>query len=370
MSGTPAAIESSRLGGELIARPYEVSWIDRFTDSIERLPGSRWLYYLIIWLVPVAAMVLTKWADGTYSPPYVSPFHVALASGAAYIAANIAFLDHVAGKALATFRPTSTLTEDQYEAFEYRLTTLPARPTLLWTLVPLVLIVVGMGSAILFDGSLFSAEVEVLALFTSPLSSVIDGVLFFAWIPLLGVWYYHTYHQLKVVDELYVGYTKIDLFYLKPLYSFSRLTAYTAVSLLIPTFCGPATVPSYLDDPVFLADIAVFVGVTIIAIAIFIWPLLGIHRLLVEEKEKLLLSSAKRIQSAISEFDRRIDTGELQAMDKMKATLDGLVTKQSFIDQIPTWPWSTDTSRLVATAVALPVFLYAIQRLIEIIFRT
>ena len=141
MSDTSAAIESGRLRGELTARPYAPSWIDRFTESIERLPGPSWPYYVSIWLVPVAATVVAKWIDGTYSPLYVNPFHVAIASGIAYITVVIAFLDHVARDALATFRPASTLTEDQYGAFEYRLTTLPARPTLLWTFVPLILIV-------------------------------------------------------------------------------------------------------------------------------------------------------------------------------------------------------------------------------------
>ena len=117
----------------------------------------------------------------------------------------------------------------------------------------------------------------------------------------------------------------------------------------------------------FLADFACELIIAIIAIALFIWPLLGIHRLLVSEKEKLVAASAKRIETDIAEFDRCIDAGELEAMDKMKATMDGSGHQADVHRHIPTWPWSRNTYRLVATAIALPIILYAIQRLIEVI---
>ena len=369
MSDTSATIQSGRLRDGIAAHTYAPSWVDRFTDFLDRSPGPVWVYYLLIWLIPITAAVLVKWIDGTYDAPFVNPLHIALAAGIGYIMADIALLDYVARSALAIFRPGSTLTEDEFEAFEYRLTTLPARPTLLWSVIPLVLVAVGMGSVVLFHLTIFDADVKRLALFTSSLSAVTDGLSLLAWPPLFGIWYYHTYHQLKVVDELYIGYTKIDPFYLKPLYAFARLTAYTAISLLIPTYFGPLTVPGYLGDPIFMADTVGLLIISVFAIALFIWPLLGIHHLLIIEKEKLLVSSAKRIESAIAEFDRRIDAGELQAMDKMKDTMDALVTKQAFIDKIPTWPWSTETSRLIASAVTLPFILYAVQRLLELIFR-
>ncbi len=380
-----SAIESTISQDLAVVRPYTPSWFDRLTDLIQRLPGRAWLYYLLAWLVPVAAIVLVKWADGTYSPPYVNLFHIALASSPAYMLAIAPLLDRVARHALATFRPASTLTDQQYNAVEYRLTTMPARPTLVWSVIFLV------GGLLLVTGVIVGAYeyslndpkiaqlLQTLDLFTSPLSITIDGFIMAASFTLAGVLIYHTYRQLRVIDDLYIRHSHINLFYLRPLYAFSRLTVFTAIALLVQSYVVPAAIPGFLTNPEFLTSpvlvmhIALILQISIIAIVIFIAPLVGIHHLLVEEKEKLLASSARRVEAAIAQFDHRLDSGELNDMTPMKDTLEGLAAKQTFIDNIPTWPWSRETSRLLVTAITLPIILfviqYVVQRLIDLFVR-
>jgi hypothetical protein len=359
------------------AVPFPPSWFDHMIDLLERLPGPIWLYYLLAWIVPVSAIVLVKWADGTYTPPYVNAFHVVLASNVAYLLAVVSFLDRVARKALATFRPASTLTDDQAKVVEYHLTTMPARPALVWAVIFFVI-------GLLWEGSVAFAVYESpgidaiigpllrsLHLFTSPVSDVIDGAVMLASFTLAGVLVYHTYHQLRVVDDLYRRHTHINLFYLRPIYGFSRLTVFTSIALLAQSYVLPASVPGFLTDPVASLSmrIALVVQISIVAIVVFVSPLIGIHLLLAEEKQKLLASSAKKVEAAIAQFDNLLDSGKLNDMSLMKDTMEGLATRQKFIDDIPTWPWSRDTSRLLITAVTLPIILwivqYVVQRLVE-----
>ena len=63
--------------------------------------------------------------------PLPGDVDVVLASNVAYLLAVVSFLDRAARRALATFRPASTLTEEQAIDVEYRLTTMPARPALI-----------------------------------------------------------------------------------------------------------------------------------------------------------------------------------------------------------------------------------------------
>ena len=96
-----------------------------------------------------------------------------------------------------------------------------------------------MGGVTLIEPSSLAAEVRSLGLFTSPLSSVVDGLAFIVWVLLLGVWYYHTYHQLEAVDELYTGYTNIDPFYLMPLYAFSQAHSVHCLRSSLPNIHRP-----------------------------------------------------------------------------------------------------------------------------------
>jgi hypothetical protein len=220
---------------------------------------------------------------------------------------------------------------------------------------------------------------QAVELCTSPLSTVTDGLIMAASFTLAGVLVYHTYHQLRVVDDLYIRHSHINLFYLRPLYAFSRLTVFTAIALLLLSYVVPAAIPgfltnsSFLTSPVLVVHIMLALQISIIAVVIFIAPLVGIHHLLVEEKEQLLASSARRVEAAIAQFDSRLDSGAFEDMTPMKDTIEGLAAKQAFIDNIPTWPWSRDTSRLLITAVTLPIVLfviqYVIQRLIELLVR-
>jgi hypothetical protein len=45
---------------------YPPSWLDRFTQWVERLPGRSWMFYPALGLILAFISTAVNWADGTY----------------------------------------------------------------------------------------------------------------------------------------------------------------------------------------------------------------------------------------------------------------------------------------------------------------
>jgi hypothetical protein len=97
----------------------------------------------------------------------------------------------------------------------------------------------------------------------------------------------------------------------------------------------------------------------------FVWPLLGVHRLMQKEKARLQSAAAERLQKTLADLDHRVETSTPGDMGTLKTTLDSLVLEQGLIDKISTWPWPPETVRLLGTAVVLPVILLILDQLVR-----
>jgi hypothetical protein len=118
--------------------PYPPSWVDRLTDWVQRLPGPAWLFYLGVGLVLVLIRTIVAWSDGSYPVGTFAPAHLYTAGAGVLILFVIHYLDDRAGAALADFRPVLNVDDAGYERLRYQLTTMPARPVLLWSLLGFV----------------------------------------------------------------------------------------------------------------------------------------------------------------------------------------------------------------------------------------
>jgi hypothetical protein len=148
---------------------------------------------------------------------------------------------------------------------------------------------------------------------------------------------------------------------MKPLYAFSSVTALTAVSSTVIPYAW-AAINGTLSDPIAIGMTLPF---TILAFASFVWPLLGLHRLLVEEKERLLDEAALRFEAAIVELHQRMDSGKLEGMTDMNMAIASLELEQNALNRIPTWPWQPETVRWLVTALVLPLGLWIIQFVLQ-----
>ncbi len=334
--------------------PYPPSWLDRFTEWVERLPGRSWVFYPALGLVLAFAVTVVQWRDGSYPIGTFDAFHVWFGFQTPYFLALMRYLDGAAEAALKNFRPALNLSEAEYAELSYRLTTAPARPMLLSSLAGVILVVLILsampnmfpllGFSTLSPGIVISYGLAVLAL----------GVA--------GALVYHTMHQLRLVSHIYATQALVNLFDLIPLYSFSSLTSQTAVGLIIYNYLWFATAPDMLSEPL---GIGFGIFYAIVAAVTFVWPLLGIHRRLVEEKQRLLRECSRRLEATIAELHSRVDAGELHSREQLHDTLAGLEIEWSALTRIPTWPWKPETLRGLITALLLPVVVLLLQFVLQ-----
>jgi hypothetical protein len=348
-----------------IVRPYAPSWIDRLMDWVQQLPGPAWLYYLGVALVLVLVRTVAAWSDGSYPVGTFFPVHILNAISGVYWLLMLHYLDDRAGAALADFRPVLNVgpegtTDAGYERLRYQLTTMPARPVLLWSIIGFVWGLVA-NSPLLWS----EAQLQALKLFTSPTAALLDCTLNGLSFMIGFVFFYHTIRQLRLVSRIYTQHTKINLFETGPLYTLSRITGLTTIALLFLSYLYAAFAFNWqidLNSP----GAAVIGGSTIfIALATFVWPLFGAHTLLQQQKVHRKSAVAQRMEAVTDELHHRVDTHELQNIDALKNALDGLVLERGVLDKVSTWPWEPETVRAVVTTLLLPVVLWIVTRVLE-----
>ena len=244
--------------------------------------------------------------------------------------------------------------DDEYGRLRYQLTTLPARPTLLVSLI-------GVISIVLLNVMLDSFG-DFSGLGAFPISRTLIYLTYVGAWWVVAAFLYHTVHQLRTINLIYTHYTRVNLFKLRPLYGLSGVTALTGVSLTAITYGWMVINPELWGD---LISMAIVLPITALAFAAFIWPLLGIHRLLEEGKGRLLDECSLRLEAAIAELHRRVDSGGLEGMDDLNKTISSLEIERNLLEGIPTWPWRTETVRLLITALALPLGLWFIQYVLQ-----
>jgi hypothetical protein len=338
-------------------RPYAPSWVNRLSAWVDRLPGPSWYFYLGLWLLLSLVLVIALWIEGAYPIGTVFPAQLFIPAMISLFLAMVRFLDNSADVALKTLRPALTATEEEYSRLRYRLTSMPAWPTILASVATVVIIfLLGVATG--------DQESSIEALDASPIAAnLLMAVYWIGWWN-FGAFAYHTIHQLRQIDNIYTRHTRVHLFAMSPLYAFSRVTALTAVTLAIATYGWTALNPDNLSDPV---SIAMMFLITVLALAAFAWPLLGTRRLLFKEKTQRLDQVSLRFEAAFAGLHQRIDNGELEEVDDLIKVISILETERDTLRGISTWPWQPETLRFLVTALLLPLFLWIIQYVLQLL---
>jgi len=339
------------------APPYPPSWIDRLIHWIDRLPGPAWAFYLLASLVLVGGFSILQAREGAYISSGYRPAHALLALQPVLALALIHYLDRAASRSFERFRPALRTEPIDDRKVRWRLIHLPARATVLASLVGLLLVPL-MSALTPNPTQLFRmAPTQV---------SFIEIVVFMALIWLIyGPLIYHTIHQLRWVGTIHARYTAADPYDIEPLYAFSGLTVRTALGLMVINYGWQFVFPTPLSNIVNVVLTALF---ALLAAVVFAWPLWGVHRLLLEEKARLLTDCARRMKATVAELRRRIDSGQIRGMDDLHKTMASLEIEHSALTRIPTWPWQPGTIRGLAAALLLPVAIWLIQYALERMF--
>jgi len=318
------------------APPYPPGWFDRLTHTIDRLPGPHWVTYVAAYLLYMVVVVLVVWRSGRSLTPEVA-FTTALPFYGFWL---IHYLNGRASASLEAFRPAFTGTEPELRIVRWRLTTIPGGPTLLVSGAALAL---GIASSLGWDSSSPEQRLGTLAYYATAVFA--------------GLYAYHAVRQLRLVTSLYVHHARVDLHNVAPLYSFSALSAHTAIGMLFILSGAVLITPEGLTSG-FLVGAFLY---GLLAILAFLLPLVGLHRRLAETKERELAENARRWQTCVTELYRAVDGGRLSATDRVNQTLAALERGRSMIERVPTWPWKPETLRSLVAALILPIVIWLAQ---------
>jgi len=333
---------------------YQPSWIDRFTEWVDRLPLQNWIFYLGMGLVLIVIQVIPLWVEDSSQMEVLLSIIVFNSMLIPYVLVLIHFLDNEAITALDVMKPAIKLSDRGFNLLLYKISTMPLMPSIISGLATVIIM-------ILFE-QLWIAPVRYEAFAQLPVLRFFYHAVDIAGVFIAGTFIYHTVHQLGTVNRIYTLHAHINLYDVKPLYAFSKLTALTSVGLVIGFYGWGFINPDLLADPL---TVGIMVFISILAVATFVWPLYGAHRLMEREKEKLLSEIDTRFEAAFNMFNQRFDHKDFVGIERENGIITSLEAQHKKIGEIPTWPWRPDMVRFALTAIALPLILRILQFFVE-----
>jgi len=331
--------------------PYAPSWVDRFTDWVERLPIPWWSFYVLLALGLSGAVALVLWQAGVYASFGFHPMQIWLPTLVAYLLGLTHALDRLAASAMQRYSSAFRGDEAEFAAAVHRMTVLPSRTTLILTVG---LTVVSIPIAIWEFSYTQTGGLELVPALL-PLLMGLVGLVSYPWL-------YRMIRQLREIHRLYRDHTEVRLSRVRPLYAFSRVTALAAIGLVLNIYgwylAQPGQDPS---NPVFLME--GFFNIAV-ALVVFAWPLWGAHWLLTEAKEEALIGTAQRKEALLAALHGEIDSGQFERVQQLNQALIAVNTVGIDQARVSTWPWAPGTLRGLLGTVFLPIVLWLIQRML------
>lgn len=338
---------------DLFLRPYAPSWVDKLTGWIDARPASALNYYLgfgaVLLLIQVASLVF----EGDLPIKSFSIVHVYMSVAIPSFLALSHYFDNRAAQALESMQPGLKVSDEEFVDLKFQLTTLPSGTTILSSII-----MVG----ILFILETIGGEYRPPELLSLPMTANLVRIIYYLGFWIMGAFFYHTLHQLRMINEIYTKHTQVNLFRIKPLYAFSNLSALTAGCIAMITYGWMLVNPDIeLNAPAIFLNVIIF----LLALVTFLWPQLGIHGLQVKEKDRLIEEANRRLEKIILEIHKSVDGGKLNKMTELNMGIMTIEIEIRNLKSIHTWPWQPETVRWLVTALVLPLGLWFVQFLLQ-----
>ena len=340
---------------EASRRPYAPSWLDLLFDWLARLPGPTWLAYLVLVVPSVLLSTSALWLSGLLPVGSLDQTPVFWGVMTVAILGAMHHLRNVAGSAFDDFRPALGAGVTDAETERYEMTVMPARSVLALTV--------------------FSFAFTPLYYASDPVGAQVVGLTGIGFVPrilseglvsvvVLAI-LLQAFRQIRRVARLHEVARNVDPFRPMPLYAFSRLTAQTAIVLILFNVVGLAANTPAVSGPAFLTLylpwlVACFGG----AILIFAIPLRGMHRRLEKIRDGFQAAAGGRLSALLTELNEAIDARDAERVKALDGSISALRHERELLARLPTWPWSTGTIRGFGSALLLPMLLFLIQRVL------
>jgi hypothetical protein len=327
---------------------YPPSWVNRLIAWIERQPGPAWVYYVAAVVLLGALLKGVQWFDPESAAATFGGDPIVFSFYPVYFVALMHYLDGQARAALEAFRPALGADPAEVTRTRYELTTVPARGAWIATALGVPL---GFAFIVPSESKPLSPRVlpfEALAI----IFTILTVAAFF-------VLAYHTLRQLRRVSRLHAEATSINLLQPQPTYAFSRLTARTAIGVVVFLYVDFLVNP---PTPGVVLPYITFIAVaTLLMAAAFLLPLLGMHRRLQDEKARLIAEVNQAVETVYRRLLGQAGARPSKDVNELDKVLSGLLRMRDIITRLSTWPWQPETLRGVIAAVGLPIAIWLIQ---------
>lgn len=332
---------------------YPPSWIDRLIIWIDRIPGSAWLFYTVSVLVFAILINAAFWIDGSMPFGSIDPINTGFALFVVYWVGLYQYLSGVSSHSLEAFRPLLEADGSEIERLKHELMILPR--WIGWLSIP-----IGLGLAAIMDIGDTAPFGDIVPHTVLPYVGdiALTGFMISAFICMA----IRSVRQLRLVRRLHARATHINLLKLEPAHAFSALTSRAGIGIILVLVFSIPLDTTPLSSTL---DISLAVMTLLLAVAVFVLPIIGIRNHLEEEKQRVLNEINDLLQTTSDRMHNQVRGDNYHAIGDAKDALEALIRERELMEKISTWPWNPSTLHVFASALLLPVILQLVTRLLE-----
>jgi hypothetical protein len=313
-----------------------------------------WVFYTVFGTVLVLIQIIFLLLEGGQGIDLLLPVILFNGLMISFVLGLIHYLDNLAVEGLTLLRPMLTSTDSEFEQCKYNISNMRLLPGLVLGLVMV---------SLLIYSELFFVPVRYAPMDQMPAFAVVYHIFDKLSGIVMGLFLYHTYVQLRMVRALSSDCIRINLYNQGPLQAFSKLTAVTAVGVVLGVYGW------MMINPDLMTQLSSIIGVgliTVLALIIFLLPLYSVHRVMDKAKQKELHDIDLRFEAVFSRFNKGFDVDDYPAIEKLNATIASLEIQRRRVEEIHTWPWRAETGRIALTMIALPLIMTIIRFAIDL----
>jgi len=337
--------------------PYPACWIDRLIQWIDHLPIPAWLFYVLGVLMYIFVISIALWIDGSVPFGKVGSIPGIFAPIVFAFLALYHYLTWIGSRSLLAFRPLLNVDDDKFARIDYEFGTVPRK--LDWLVIPVSVVAV---YPFLVDNPVTWGNLipnTFLPLATAWVIISFFNITFFTLI-------IRIIRQLRMIRSLHTQATNINLLKLKPAHAFSMLTSRMAIGFVLIAIAGFFNNPSAAVSSTW--NSYSYILMALVAISVFVAPVIGLRDLLEKEKERKLNETNDLLQAATDNLHNKLQNKEYEGLGGMEAAISALIREREMFGKISTFPWGTSTLRGFASSLLLPIFLWLVTRLLERFF--
>jgi hypothetical protein len=291
---------------------YTASWFNNVSHWVETLPLPVWLMYPLFGLVLMVVGLVIQ--QVTYSGTILEwhPINFVTIFQSAYIFLVTHYLDKHAVLAFEAFKPALSLDKNGITKLRRMISTLPSGKTLLADFIFMTFCMMPVVRSLLTGQSMGSAMSFNLTPFG--IYSILTFLLL--WLS-NGLIIYHTFHQLNVIHYILTSHTVVHPFHQRELYAFSGLSARTGIAFAL-------TAPLWIVFDPGLSSLIICSVFAVLGLAAFIAPLIGVHRILQIEKDRLMYENSRQMEDTITLLLQQKRNGSAEDLSRIDLALTAL----------------------------------------------